>query len=205
MDIDFASLFPTTQRLAVTSDQLADIAATLMVKWMSWRPDGEILLEKCFYARRIQNFLDQLNPGANIVSPQMSAGFEQQSRGLKSLLHPLTRMAMPTLSDLFCKLAQAKATGHQAVLACALERYRLRHGKLPLTLDELAPEFLEKIPNQATVSAPMLYRRVSDRDYLLYSIGWNPRDDGGVASGDAEKLDWVWASRPELYRIVKPE
>ena len=47
----------------------------------------------------------------------------------------------------------------------------------------------------------MIYRRVNDQDYLLYSIAWNLKDDGGIIKRESgDWLDWVWVSKPELYR-----
>ena len=101
------------------------------------------------------------------------------------------------------KSAETQAKKNQARIACALELWKLRNGRLPERLDELVPEFLAGVPNQVVDKAPMIYRRVNDQDYLLYSIAWNLQDDGGVVAHDPEMglLDWVWASKPELYRI----
>ncbi len=41
---------------------------------------------------------------------------------------------------------------------------------------------------------PYIYRRTTDGRFQLYSVGWDEKDDGGVA-GKAlfdEKGDWVW-------------
>ena len=46
------------------------------------------------------------------------------------------------------------------------------------------------------------YHRTEDGSYLLYSIGWNEKDDGGTVatlSGpgvDQKKSDWVWSLVP---------
>jgi len=98
--------------------------------------------------------------------------------------------------------AKMEALASQARIACALELWKLRHGRLPERLEELVPEFLDSVPNQVVDKAPMIYRRVNDQDYLLYSIAWNLKDDGGVIKKESDTgwLDWVWASKPELYR-----
>jgi len=42
------------------------------------------------------------------------------------------------------------------------------------------------------------YRRKEDGSYLLYSVGWNEKDDGGIPGvsdngySDYRKGDWVW-------------
>jgi hypothetical protein len=42
---------------------------------------------------------------------------------------------------------------------------------------------------------PLKYRRADDGQFILYSVGWNKKDDkGAVAKDDMEntKGDWAW-------------
>jgi len=80
----------------------------------------------------------------------------------------------------------------QGQIACALDRYRLAHGNYPDTLNALVPRFMEKIPHDVIEGRPMHYRRVTEQSFLLYSVGWNGTDDGGVQTNDRELGDWVW-------------
>jgi hypothetical protein len=88
---------------------------------------------------------------------------------------------------------------NEAQIVCALERYRLAHGDYPGTLDALVPQFIEKLPHDIIGGGPLHYRRASDGNFLLYSIGWNETDDGSepsppVKAGpiDYTQGDWVW-------------
>ena len=65
-------------------------------------------------------------------------------------------------------------------MAIALERYRLAHGEYPDSLDALAPQFIAKVPHDVIGGQPLHYRRTSDGQFVLYSVGWNETDDGGV-------------------------
>ena len=67
-----------------------------------------------------------------------------------------------------------------ARVACALERYRLAHGEYPETLDALTPQFIEKLPHDIINGQPLHYRRTDDGKFVLYSVGWNEKDDGGT-------------------------
>ncbi|HOM73005.1 MAG TPA: hypothetical protein PLP86_12240, partial [Armatimonadota bacterium] len=70
---------------------------------------------------------------------------------------------------------------HNASLAVqfALQAYKMEHGQYPETLNELAPNYLIKIPNDPfTVKRPLQYRKTGDK-YILYSIGPDLTDDGG--------------------------
>jgi hypothetical protein len=87
---------------------------------------------------------------------------------------------------------------------CALERYRLVHGEYPEKLDMLAPQFIGKLPHDIINGDPLKYHRMDDGQFVLYSVGWNETDDGGVvglatngfgSEGDGldnRKGDWVW-------------
>ena len=82
----------------------------------------------------------------------------------------------------------------EALTACALERFRLAHGEYPENLDALVPQFLETIPNDVIGGAPLHYRRATGGTFVLYSVGWNGRDDGGVRGQPFPSTDgdWVW-------------
>ena len=67
-----------------------------------------------------------------------------------------------------------------ARVAIALERYRLAHGEYPESLDALAPQLLKQLPHDIINGQPLHYRRTADGQFVLYSVGWNETDDGGV-------------------------
>lgn len=72
-------------------------------------------------------------------------------------------------------------------VAIALLGYRDVHGELPGSLDALAPTYFEAVPLDPFSDEPLVYRVDPDGSALVYSIGSNFRDDGGVddyAEGD---------------------
>ena len=105
---------------------------------------------------------------------------------------------MPALGSWARKCAYAQSSVDLARVAIALERYRLAHGEFPESLDALAPKFMEKIPHDIINGQPLHYRRTSDGQFVLYSVGWNETDDDGVVgfktdgSVDISQGDWVW-------------
>jgi hypothetical protein len=77
-----------------------------------------------------------------------------------------------------------------------LERYRLANGQFPETLEALAPRFISRAPNDVITGQPYKYRRTDDGQFILYSVGWNEKDDGGVPGKtlfDLTQGDWVWS------------
>jgi ABC-type Na+ efflux pump permease subunit len=65
-----------------------------------------------------------------------------------------------------------------AVVALAAERFRRRHGRWPGRLDELTPDFLERVPADPFGGAPLRYKKLAD-GVVIYSVGPDERDDGG--------------------------
>jgi hypothetical protein len=110
----------------------------------------------------------------------------------------LCRMFLPGLVNSPRKFAWAQAAVNLARTACALERFRLAQGKYPETLDALAPQFIAKVPHDPVGGQPLHYRRTDDGQFILYSVGWNEKDDGGIVSltkgggVDLDRGDWVW-------------
>ena len=63
--------------------------------------------------------------------------------------------------------------------AVALGCFKAEHGRWPSDLTELSPSLLKVIPKDRFSGGMLLYR-TGKQGYLLYSIGLNRRDDGGV-------------------------
>jgi len=88
-------------------------------------------------------------------------------------------------------MARNQTLVNQAQLACVLERYRLAQGKFPASLDALTPRFIERLPHDLIGGQPLKYRTEGGA-YLLYSIGWNEKDDGGIPGKTRDEGDWIW-------------
>jgi hypothetical protein len=78
------------------------------------------------------------------------------------------------------------------IAALALERYRLRHGQYPGALGDLAPEFLTAVPKDAISGKPLRHRLLPDGHPLLYSVGFNGRDDSGDARPDPTATEGLY-------------
>src|SRR5262249_3006645 len=100
-------------------------------------------------------------------------------------------------------MARNQDLAYLGALACALERYRLAKGKYPATLQDLLPQLMNTLPQDVIRGQAFRYSLKPDGTYLLYSVGWNERDDGGkevLQAGGSKKLeegDWVWQSNPK--------
>jgi hypothetical protein len=107
----------------------------------------------------------------------------------------IASLLLPALQKLILKSAAAQTAVNQAAIACALERYRLANGHFPETLEALAPRFISPLPNDVITGEPYKYHLRDDGRFVLYSVGWDEKDDGGVPGKtlfDATQGDWVW-------------
>jgi len=117
-----------------------------------------------------------------------------------NLFNLAERLFLPALGSAVKKFASGQESVDLARVAISLERYRLAHGEYPEALDALVPRFMKQIPHDIINGQPLHYRRTSDGQFVLYSVGWNETDDGGVVglnkSGRVDMLngDWVWRS-----------
>ncbi len=110
----------------------------------------------------------------------LDAILKNQSQGFRPY-KMFAAMLLPAISKSSMKSARMQTVLDQATVACALERYRLAQGEYPQSLDALTPQFLTSIPHDLFSGEPLKYRRTEDGRFVLYSIGWNEKDDGGVA------------------------
>ena len=94
------------------------------------------------------------------------------------------------------RTAERQVAIDEAIIACALERYRLAHKTYPDSLNALVPAYAITIPNDLFTGQPLHYRSDGD-SFLLYSVGWNGTDEGGAMAmngkdRDLMKSDWPW-------------
>ena len=78
------------------------------------------------------------------------------------------------------RLAEAEARRRLIVTALALERFHRRTGYYPTTLEELSWMLLPLCANDFMDGQPLRYRLTEDGHYVLYSVGLDGVDEGGV-------------------------
>ncbi len=75
------------------------------------------------------------------------------------------------------------ASVRAAQVALAIERARLASGELPADEAHLAPACLKAVPRDPFAGEPLRYRRL-EPGYVVYSLGPDGLDDGGVEKAD---------------------
>jgi hypothetical protein len=118
----------------------------------------------------------------------------------------MSAVLLPALGKIPLKAAVAQTAADQATIACALEHYRLANGQFPDTLDALVPQFISQLPRDVINGEPYKYHLRKDGQFMLYSGGWNEKDDGSMPGNedslgkiikalfDEKEGDCVWQS-----------
>lgn len=177
-----------------------------------YMPGGWFYQSALKNGRTVMEYLPAVNHDTKTISPALVRRADAAANSAVSFFDPLdTLKKMFGAEFLFegnflKKIACAQASVDLARTAIALERYRLAHGEFPESLDALAPQFIAQVPHDVIGGGPLKYRRTSDGQFVLYSIGWNETDDGGVVVNqksrdrwaessskvDISQGDWVW-------------
>jgi len=164
-------------------------------------PRGWVCQNAVTYANLFTNAIAgmDIDPGSQIVFPDKVAASIQRLNAFFSHWSPYSTWAArmtPNFSRAVQTTARNQTMANQALIACALERWHLARGEYPEMLAAVAPQFITSIPHDVIGGQPLHYRRASDGTFLLYSVGWNGRDDGGVTGKTSEDGDWVWPIVP---------
>jgi hypothetical protein len=164
-------------------------------------PRGWYYQNLALAARLSSKNLEGIDPPDNLIHPQkVEHNTWELNRKLRhfSLWSLWARIAIPNATKAIQNTAYSQTLANEAQIACALERYRLIDGDYPASLDVLVPQFIEQPPHDLIGGHPLHYRRTDNGKFVLYSVGWNERDDGGQPGLDRQGHedhqfgDWVW-------------
>jgi hypothetical protein len=99
---------------------------------------------------------------------------------------------MPALGRTLVAAARLAAKAAAAQGAMAVERYRLKNGTLPEQWNALVPDILAREILDPFTQDSTIMLRTTDAGYLVYSIGENGIDDGGISEEGRSQLDYVF-------------
>ena len=173
---------------------------------LSLAPAGLLFQNQVCISRVYQlRALPLIDAGQHRVYPEQSNQLTNAPEIRKTTpYNVLARMLLPAIAKSTVNTARAQAILDQAIVACAAERFRIANGQYPERLQALVPSFIERIPTDVIGGNPLEYRRSDDGQFVLYSLGWNQKDDGGrteLKQGTTpreaiEQGDWVWSYPP---------
>lgn len=129
------------------------------------------------YVNLIQDYIDALD----LSQGERLAAYEAIDKKFLSGkgLGLLTRILMPALMRTYQLETRSIAHWYATRAALAVQRYRLAEDKLPQSLDELVPTYLDAVPIDPFNNQPLQYRLL-EKGFVVYSIGEDDSDDGGA-------------------------
>jgi hypothetical protein len=175
-------------------------------------PTGRVRFAQVDYNRRIDLDLEDIDPVHRAIDPRFCRSVRLPTRSSPETLgmtYFLNSTVGPSNESTTYKAAATHTRIQQLTLQCALARYRNEHGNLPGTLDELVPDFIERIPRDVMDGQLLRYRRTEDGGCLIWSVGANRIDDGGKTGAGGKpkrhprnkrKGDWVSVLPPIRFR-----
>ena len=109
--------------------------------------------------------------------------------GIDSLTrYSVAEAVTPALGSFVDRTFQGKQLAQACATMLAIELYREKHAQLPDSLDRLIPRFLPAIPEDLMdPGRPIKFIRTGD-GYLLYSVGSDGDDDGGIPADPLDDL-----------------
>lgn len=132
---------------------------------------------------------------------------------IDKLAHPMPIELLSNVLDNSVGEFVMFANRHALATMLALRLYEIDHGKLPDTLVALVPEYLPSLPTDPFDASNRPLHYISDHSPpLLYSVGLDGKDDGGLTSAAAQKdpID-RWNAKDAVYlltvqpRIARPQ
>jgi hypothetical protein len=114
----------------------------------------------------------------------------------------LMGLFLPAIDKIQTAADRCHQTQDNLHVAFALAAYQRDNGRYPANLDELAPKYLERIPDDLFSGNPLVYR-LEGKGYLLYSVGPNENDEQGRSNNDMPAGDDVGVRMPVREPINK--
>ena len=158
---------------------------------IAWADRDELL-----YLDQLQTALDTLrglSDGRSYRSlvPRLTdsrTDFERKASGAAGFRYVGCRTVLPGYGKAIETLVKNETLRQLALAGLGVQRFRIRHGRAPDTLEALTPEFVARLPIDLFSGRPVLIKPSSSHpNPLLYSVGRNFLDDQGAAD-----LDLVW-------------
>jgi hypothetical protein len=162
-------------------------------------PAGWLNEDKAEYIGTIQRYIDAVKQPKELPSTLAEIETARSgSSGWNKIRNPLSYLAMPAILGVAKRIAVTQTLLRSLSTACAVERYRMAHGRLPSTLEDLVPAFLPSIPTDPLTGKPLCYKPSESSSYLIYGTGWDQTDNAGsgvtaitgLSTKTMDQADW---------------
>ena len=167
--------------------------AAIRAAWAIW-PAGWFNEDKARYIGTIQRYIDAVKQPKELPSTLVEIETARAGSSVwNKIRNPLSQVTMPYIMSTAKRIAATQTILRSLATACAVERYRMAHGRLPATLEDLVPAFLPSIPTDPLTGKPLCYKPSESSSYLIYGTGWDQTDNSGssvTALKIMDQADW---------------
>ncbi len=167
-------------------------------------PAGWVNEDKAAYIGTIQRYIDAVKQPREL--PSTLAEIEAARAGSSvwnKIRNPLSQVAMPAIMGAAKRIAATQTILRSLAAACAVERYRMAHGRLPATLEDLVPAFLPSVPTDPLTGKPLCYKPSESSSYLIYGTGWDQTDNSGSSVSAHTGLSSRFENQADWGVLVK--
>lgn len=143
-----------------------------------------------FYADGMVEQLGPTGKAAWLTAGARDERVRQLSKEANSWPNPrriLGAIAIPNVGTLSQAAAETLFHRRCLIIACALEKHRLRHGAFPASLEAVREDLKLFTLDDPARPGHLPGFRLEKSGYLLWSAGPDAKDDGGV-----KDEDWLW-------------
>lgn len=143
----------------------------------------------------VETYLDMLGPkgesawlGGRARGEVLKKRRDEEYRHLDwNMRRKIGAITLPNVGNLFDVAARVLFHRRCLIIACALEKHRMKHGVFPSSLDAVKDDFKAFPANDPARPGMLPGYRLETNGYLLWSAGPDARDDGGI-----KDKDWRW-------------
>lgn len=143
-----------------------------------------------YYTNHMLDQLGPLTPTAWLDAGSRSEAVNARVKAEVTWPNPrriLGAIAIPHVGNISQAAAEALFKRRCLIIACALEKHRLRHGAFPASLDVVKDDLKLFTLDDPARPGHLPGFRLENGGYLLWSAGPDAKDDGGE-----KDKDWLW-------------
>lgn len=118
-----------------------------------------------------------------------------RKRRTEVMTNVLVALLMPAVMQAQTATDRGEAQNNLVRIAFGVEAYKRDNGEFPQKLEDLAPKYISKVPQDIFAAGPFKYEAAKG-EYKVYSVGRNGKDDGGIPIGNNLSDDLVVQNPP---------
>jgi hypothetical protein len=140
-------------------------------------------------------------PSAKQDSPALGVEGNESLNQFDRLRFLFSREPFSITDTMIRRVFSTQTQQQMAVTALALQRYRLRLGKVSPDLNALVPDYVHELPRDWMDGKALRYRVLPGGGFTLYSVGEDGTDDGGEPRPSSNKKQYrrLWDGRDAVW------